>query len=250
MAEEYEIVPEEDVEALRKQVEDIKKNPFGSTPSGRELSGALNNLNDSINHLTALFRDAADAMKLEEKESEAIGKKLEPMLMKLDTLIDQNEKIAKGLIGIASIVKEDMEKKKEEHVEAKPEKPAAEIPHPGTSMPGASIPGITAAPAQKPPAAMPGPPPGIATPTGAPATPPPPTSAPPGPAPMAPPAGPAPMGPPPGRPPAMPGAPPGPPSMGPGPGMPPPGGAMAPPGVMPPPPAAPKEKPKKKLFGF
>ncbi|MCX8147323.1 MAG: hypothetical protein N3D84_02550 [Candidatus Woesearchaeota archaeon] len=109
-SDEYAIVPEKEVEVLKKDIEEIKKNPLAASPSGRELIRALKDLTDSINHLIALFRDAADAMRLEEKESEAIGKKLEPMLEKFNILIDQNEKIAKGIVGIAEMVKEDLAK--------------------------------------------------------------------------------------------------------------------------------------------
>ncbi|MCX6706959.1 MAG: hypothetical protein NT001_02350 [Candidatus Woesearchaeota archaeon] len=111
MSDEYELVPEKEVEDLKRDIEEIKRNPLGSTASGRDIVKAMKDLTDSVNHLIALFRDAADAMKLEEKESEAIGKKLAPMLDKLNTLIDQNEKIARGIVGVADIVKEDVYKK-------------------------------------------------------------------------------------------------------------------------------------------
>ena len=114
MADEYEIVPEREVEDLKRDVDEIKKNPLGSSPAGRELVRSIKDLTDSVNHLIALFRDAADAMKLEEKESEAIGKKLSPMLDKFNVLIDQNEKIARGIVGVADLVRDDLSKKPSE----------------------------------------------------------------------------------------------------------------------------------------
>ena len=124
MEEEYELVPEKEVEDLKKDIDEIKKNPFGSSPSAKELVRAIKDLNDSVNHLIGLFRDAADAMKLEEKESEAIGKKLAPMLQKMDSLIDQNEKIARGIVGVADMVREDMSGKTE------PQRPSFRISSP------------------------------------------------------------------------------------------------------------------------
>jgi len=171
MEEEYEIVPEKEVEDLKKQIEDIKKNPLGSSTSGRELVRSIKDLNDSVNHLVGLFRDAADAMKLEEKESEAIGNKLAPMLDKMNTLIDQNERIARGIVGLADMVKEDIKKPAAKAVPM-PERPPTGIIPPG-APPGPPIEprqDIRAPPMSgpMPPGAPPGPPAGATPPPAAP----------------------------------------------------------------------------------
>ncbi len=202
---EYEIVPEKEVEDLKKQVEEVRKNPLGSTPSGRELLKAVKELNESINHLTGLFQDAADSMKLEEKESDAIGKKLSPMLEKLDTLIDQNEKIARGIVSVADMVKEDLGRKKQQ-APGPSTAPGPQGPQPQQQMgrPPSSQSGQPG-PQQGQPIRVQVPPAGVKAPQGPPPSPP---------------SGAQPPKPPEGS------------------------------GTPPPPPQAPKEKPKRKLFGF
>jgi hypothetical protein len=86
-----------------------------------------------------LFRDAADAMKLEEKESDAIGKKISPMLDKLNTLIDQNEKIARGIVGVAEMVREDVRKQQQQPQEKTFYKPMNE-PEPAHELPSFDVP--------------------------------------------------------------------------------------------------------------
>lgn len=142
MTDEYEMVPEKEVEELKRDVEEIKRNPLGSTASGRDLVRSMKDLTDSMNHLIALFRDAADAMKLEERESESIGKKLAPMLDKMNTLIDQNEKIARGIVGVAEMVREDVSKKQSQPERSfyKPmneavDLPSFDVPRPSGLMP-------------------------------------------------------------------------------------------------------------------
>ncbi len=103
----YDLVPHKEVLELKKQVEEIKADPLGSTASGREMVDAMKRLSSSINELLDLFRTAVEEMKLEEKESDILVDRLDPMFEKMDTLIDQNQKIAKGIIAVADLIKEE-----------------------------------------------------------------------------------------------------------------------------------------------
>jgi len=107
---EYEIVPHKEVLELKKQVDEIKAHPFGSTSEGKEMLAAIRRLSESMDNLTGLFQEAAEQMKLEERESELIGQKLDPLFLKIDDLIEQNKKIAKGILAVADMVKEDFSK--------------------------------------------------------------------------------------------------------------------------------------------
>jgi len=103
-SEDYDLLPHEEVTRLRREVEDIKANPFGSSKEGKELLKAMNRLSESMDHLTGLFQEAAEQMKLEEREAELIGQKLDPLFGQMSELIDQNKKIAKGIIAVADMV--------------------------------------------------------------------------------------------------------------------------------------------------
>lgn len=211
--EEYAIVSKKEFLALKKELERIKKNPLEGSESGEDLQSSIDNLNKSLNIMLEVFKQAAEDMKLEEHDTGMVSKQIGPINEKIETLIDQNQKIAKGIVAIADMVKEKLEEI--EQAESKPRLP------PLTGGPGPK-------PAPKP--AAPSPSPAPMPPPGSPARPGPmpPPGAPPGPGTMPPPgapqgtdAGMPPLGGP-GEPLPPPGAPPGAGSPPPGPGMPPP----------------------------
>lgn len=109
--EEYELVPHKVVSELKKEVEELKQNPLGSTSGGHDLQGSMNALAHSINDLLTLFKDATDQMRMEEKDSQIFSKRLDPMLEKLDTIIEQNHKIAKGILAVADMLREHLRHK-------------------------------------------------------------------------------------------------------------------------------------------
>ncbi len=113
--EDYELVPHSRVEDLEKEVMRLKNDPIGSSATGSELLKEIKDLNVNIKGLLNLFKDAVDQLKLEEKDSQTFSKSVEPLLEKVDTLIDQNKKIAKGIIAVADMVKENVSQSSAEH---------------------------------------------------------------------------------------------------------------------------------------
>ena len=215
----YEIMPYKEIVSLKKEIELLKRK--SGDVSSKELIGQMASLTKSMSSMLNLFKQAADEMRAEESTDDKIAARLEPVMAKLDQVIDQNKTIAEGMIAIADMVKEHFGKK-EEHVP----KPAI---HRDINAPGLGPmppPGLGPMP---PPGLGPMPPPGLE-----------PRDIPPGPMP---PPGEMPL---PGPDlneippiPAMPGA----------------SGPLPPPGSIPPPglgamPPLPEEKPKRGLFGF
>ncbi len=144
MADEYALVPEKEVRRLRDDIDSIKKNPLGSL-GGNELVESIKNLNAAINSLTELFKTAAEDLKVEERESQTIATKVEPLLEKIDMIMDQNKKIARGIVAVA-----DMIGGVEEEKPALPQRPPAFQPRPAQMMPPSLPPPPT--PAAAPPA--------------------------------------------------------------------------------------------------
>ena len=105
MARDYAIVPEEEVNKLKSDMEKLKKNPLQSYGSD-DLIEAMSNLTKAINSMTELFKTAAEEMKFEERETETIGRKMDPMFSKIDMLLDQNQKIARGVVAVADMLSE------------------------------------------------------------------------------------------------------------------------------------------------
>lgn len=161
--EEYAIVSKKEFLALKKELEKLKKNPLAASDEGESLQGSIDNLNKGLNIMLEVFKEAAESMKLDEHDSQMLSKQMGPMNEKLDVLVDQNQKIAKGIIAIADMVKEKLEEMgdKLEHMHApEPHEERALPPLSGGPKPlGAAPPaGMPPPPGAMPPA--PGAPPG------------------------------------------------------------------------------------------
>ncbi len=169
--EEYELVPHLRVKELEKQVRSLKADPIGSSASGTAMKESMDNLSKSMTGMVTLFKDAAEAMKMEEKESDIVTQKIDPLAEKIDTLIEQNKKIAKGILAVADMVQEFIEKEKSAP------KPVVQLPpgpapptmaaRPMAPQPGQAPPGM-APPRPGAPPAMGAPPQGMAPPAGMP----------------------------------------------------------------------------------
>ena len=106
MANDYEIVPEKEFDALRNDVDKIKKDPISNSPQGKELKESIDKLNDSITKLLTLFKNTAETLKAEEQESQVMTTKIVPLFDKVQKLEEQNEKIAKGIVALAEMFDE------------------------------------------------------------------------------------------------------------------------------------------------
>lgn len=91
-SDEYELVSKEELDELRKDVDGIKNNPFGSTKEGETLLEAITTLNTSINKFISILEDAEKDI-IEEYQNSKPAEKLNQVL-------DQNEKIARALVSI------------------------------------------------------------------------------------------------------------------------------------------------------
>ncbi|MBW2964484.1 hypothetical protein KY363_03415 [Candidatus Woesearchaeota archaeon] len=155
---EYAIVSKKEFLALKKEIERLKRNPLEGSESGENLQASIDNLNKSLNVMLEVFKQAAEDMKLEEHDSEALSKQVGPLNDKIDTLIDQNQKIAKGIVAIADMVKEkleELEKKQDEKPRLPPLGGGPKPPMPSRSAPMGPPPG----PMGPPPGPSFGPPP-------------------------------------------------------------------------------------------
>ncbi len=91
--EEYEILPHERVEYLRKEVDRLKNNPLIKSSSPDKLVEAIEKLTKSINRLEDLFQSINNVLLDEYKKGDGPDQKL-------DKLMEQNQKIAEALLNI------------------------------------------------------------------------------------------------------------------------------------------------------
>lgn len=120
----YEMIPHKEIVDLKKELEKLKKGPAPGAKNQME------NLTNSINNLLSLFKEASSQMHLEEEEANMVSEKLIPIEGKLDQLLDQQQKIAEGIVALADLVKE---------MKQQQSKPAP-VPRPRMAPPPGSMP--------------------------------------------------------------------------------------------------------------
>ena len=121
----YTLLSSKEVSELKQDVEYLKKNPLGGSKEGRSLLEGIEKLNENIEQLIEIFKEASDMMKAEEREADVILKRIAPIESKLEELSDQNQKIAKGILAVADMVAE-----KEEMPRPRPQMSQSMMPRP------------------------------------------------------------------------------------------------------------------------
>jgi hypothetical protein len=111
MAEGYAIFSEDEIKNIKEDISTLKRNPLGGSAAGKSLMENVEVLNKSINDLISIFKEASDQMKLEDRETDLVSKKIDPLFEKLDMLIEQNQKIARGIVAVADMVSEALQQK-------------------------------------------------------------------------------------------------------------------------------------------
>ena len=114
MDDEYEILPKNELDYLRKEVEKLKKNPYGNTETGKTLLDSMQELTNSINKLISLFQTTQKELVEEYAKSNPSET--------LSEILDQNEKIAKGTLAVADLIKKQQESVDEIKAQVKSEK--------------------------------------------------------------------------------------------------------------------------------
>ena len=94
--EEYEILPHQLLQDLKSEVEALKKKLLSPDAKANELILEIESLKDSIHELTTLFQKA-----LEQTKDDDVIKSIAVMKEKQETVVRQNETIAKGMIAIS-----------------------------------------------------------------------------------------------------------------------------------------------------
>ncbi|MFH1510171.1 MAG: hypothetical protein ABIF10_00640 [Candidatus Woesearchaeota archaeon] len=98
----------------------------GQGSPDKNMAALLANLQRTMLELISLFRDASSAMKGDSDNSLSI--KLEEISTKIDVLIDQNAKLAEGIVTVADIVREEKTAKPEPATQAASERYIPSMP--------------------------------------------------------------------------------------------------------------------------
>ena len=170
---EYELLPHKEIQELKGERAKLKE--FEVTPT-KKMEGSLLELNTKLDKLLTIFEDAMHELRVEEG-SLSFAEKMQPLLKKMNKILEQNAEIASGILALADMVKELRGEKMPERPALAPT-PSAVTPFMPPMMPPRppSMPPVAPPPPPPVPTMMPRPP----MPPGLPAMPPRPPTAPPG----------------------------------------------------------------------
>lgn len=88
----YELMPKKEVDKLKKELNNLKRNPYGESDRGMDLQKSIERLNNTMNKLIAILEDAQQDIIDEYQDSKP--------LEKLNQILDQNETIAKAIVSM------------------------------------------------------------------------------------------------------------------------------------------------------
>lgn len=97
MTEDYEVIPHQLLSELKEEVESLKKKLTQPDAKANELILEIESMKDSVHELTVVFQKALEEIK-DEGDSTS---NLRNIKEKLETLVRQNETIAKGILTIS-----------------------------------------------------------------------------------------------------------------------------------------------------
>lgn len=100
----YDMLPHREIAELKRQIQELQARTQKSTP--QEIVNALNAVANSMESMLRLFSEAAQELKIEQRESP------DAMNRKLDEVIEQNKTIAEGMIAVSDMVKDFVEGQK------------------------------------------------------------------------------------------------------------------------------------------
>src|SRR3989338_3790848 len=101
----YELLPQQVIADLKYEVEALKKKLTQPDAKANELILEIESMKDAVHELNMVFEKALQQMKEED-----VSKTFQSLLEKLDTVVSQNETIAKGMIAISDRLDDFMNK--------------------------------------------------------------------------------------------------------------------------------------------
>lgn len=109
---EWEIMPHKAIENIKNEIDDLKlKAASKNAVSNESLRKSMDNLTHSVNALMALFKEAAEELKIEEESRENMTDQFGPLLDRIDNLESENKKIAQGILAVADLIEKDMKRR-------------------------------------------------------------------------------------------------------------------------------------------
>jgi len=100
MADDYELISHREMLKLKEDLNRLKQ----GNPVSSDMKSSIRELNDKLSSLIDIFDSAVENLREEDKESELISDKINPMLQKLEEIDEQNKKLAQGMVAINALM--------------------------------------------------------------------------------------------------------------------------------------------------
>jgi len=115
--ENFEIISSRNLGQMQREVEGLKEqlNSPGFKIT-QKFGQSIQTLTDSISELNSIFKTAAEQMKVEEQGGK-IEEKLDPIVNRLNEVIEQNRELAKAVLVVVDMLEEFMKRQREESME-------------------------------------------------------------------------------------------------------------------------------------
>jgi len=104
--EDFAFVPSKDLNKLESELASLKHNPLLQKKDSKQLASSIDELQGSLSELLAMFRKANEDLTLEQREERILTQQLEPVMQKLNEIVDQNETIANALVSLSQTIEE------------------------------------------------------------------------------------------------------------------------------------------------
>ena len=110
--EDYEIISHKEIDRLKQEISKLKE---------AEFSGSANTIMNKLDKILEIFKEASLSMKSETITNKELNEKL-------DNLLDQNQKIAEGVLAVADLINNATEKEEKPEISRQAPRPNT-IPH-------------------------------------------------------------------------------------------------------------------------
>lgn len=100
MADDYELISHREVQKLKEDLNKLKE----GHPVSSDMKQSIRELNDKLGSLIEIFDSAVENLRVEDKETELISEKINPIIQKLEEIDDQNKKLAQGMVALNTLV--------------------------------------------------------------------------------------------------------------------------------------------------
>jgi len=104
---EYELIPHKEIVELKDEIKKLHDNP--PSPS-KHLQISMNDLAKRLEQMTEVFEKAMNGM-AEEEGGLTFKERMQPILHRMDKILEQNAQIADGIVAMADMVNELKEQK-------------------------------------------------------------------------------------------------------------------------------------------